>query len=173
MIIRLAYIFLLTGVFAVLELFLRNFGLFFPFCALFIFYIAVAFGNWWGFVAICLAALALDLPGSGSTHPWSILVFLPILFLAVGWLKRAEADSVMMNFLPGLVIPAVVWILSAVFFSGHFFHVLLEQFPALFPACAFSAVWLPILIFLLDNLNSRLSLPLFTDAKLNQKLTLK
>ena len=173
MIIRLAYIFLLTGVFAVLELFLRNFGLFFPFCALFIFYIAVAFGNRWGFVAICLAALALDLPGSGSAHPWSILVFLPVLFLASGWLKRAEADSVMMNFLPGLVIPAVVWILSAVFFSEHFFHVLIEQFPVLFPACAFSAVWLPILIFLLDNLNSRLSLPLFTDAKLNQKLTLK
>ena len=170
---RLVYIFLLIGVFAVMELLLRNFGLFFPFCALFIFYIAVAFGNKWGFAAICLAALALDLPGSGAAHPWSILVFLPVLFLASAWLKRAESDSVMMNFLPGLVIPVVVWLLSAFFFSGHLAHVLLEQFPALFPACAFSAVWLPIQIFLLDNLNSYLSLPLFTDAKLNQKLTLK
>ena len=170
---RLIYIFLLTGVFAVMELLFRNFGLFFPFCALFIFYIAVAFGNTWGFAAICLAALALDLPGSGAAHPWSILVFLPVLFLASGWLRRAEADSVMMNFLPGLIIPVVVWILSAFFFSGHFGHVLVEQFPVLFPACAFSALWLPFLIFLLDNLNAKLSLPLFTDAKLNQKLKLK
>ena len=170
---RLVYIFLLTGFFAVMELLLRNFGLFFPFCALFIFYIAVAFGNKWGFAAICLAALALDLPGSGAAHPWSILVFLPVLFLASAWLKRAESDSVMMNFLPGLIIPAVVWILSAFFFSGHLAHVLLEQFPAIFPACVFSAIWLPVLIFLLDTLNTNLSLPLFTDAKLNQKLMLK
>ena len=170
---RLVYIFLLIGVFAVMELLLRNFGLFFPFCALFIFYVAVAFGNKWGFAAICLAALALDLPGSGAAHPWSILVFLPVLFLASAWLKRAESDSVMMNFLPGLVIPVVVWILSAFFFSGRLAHVLLEQFPALIPACAFSALWLPLLIFLLDNLNPKLSLPLFTDAKLNQKLKLK
>ena len=170
---RLVYIFLLIGVFAVMELLLRNFGLFFPFCALFIFYVAVAFGNKWGFAAICLAALALDLPGSGAAHPWSILVFLPVLFLASAWLKRAESDSVMMNFLPGLVIPVVVWILSAFFFSGQLGHVLLEQFPVLFPACAFSALWLPLLIFLLDNLNPKLSLPLFTDAKLNQKLKLK
>lgn len=170
---RLVYIFLLTGIFAVCEQFLRNLGLFFPFCALFIFYIAVAFGNKWGFAAICLAALALDLPGSGAAHPWSILIFLPVLFLAANWLKRAESDSVLMNFLPGLIIPAVVWFLSAVFFSGHFFHVLVKQLPMIFPVCAFSALWLPILIFLLDNLNSTLSLPLFTDAKLNQKLKLK
>ncbi len=49
MIIHQVYIFLLTGVFAVLELFLRNFGLFFPFCSIFIFYIAVTFGSGWGF----------------------------------------------------------------------------------------------------------------------------
>ena len=170
--IRFAYIFLLTGVFAVGEQMLRNFGLFFPFCALFIFYVAVAFGTGWGFAAACLAALALDLPGGGA-HPWSILIFLPVLFLAANWLKRAESDSVLMNFLPGLIIPAIVWILSAVFFSGHFFHVLVKQLPMIFPVCAFSALWLPILIFLLDNLNSNLSLPLFTDAKLNQKLKLK
>ena len=49
------HIFLLTGVFAVLELFMWKFGLFFPFCALFIFYIAVEFGNRWGFIAILSA----------------------------------------------------------------------------------------------------------------------
>ena len=168
--IRLVYVFLLTGVFAVLELLLRNFGLFFPFCALFIFYIAVAFGRGWGFTAVCLAALALD---SGASHPWSILIFLPVLFLASTWLKQAESDSILMNFLPGLIIPVPVWILSAIFFSEHFFYVLTEQFPIVFPACAVSAVWLPMLIYLLDNLNSKLSLPLFTDAKLNQKLSLK
>lgn len=168
--IRLAYIFLLTGIFAVLELQLRNFGLFFPFCALFIFYIAAAFGRGWGFAAVCLSALALD---SGASHPWSILIFLPVLFLASNWLKRAESDSILMNFLPGLIIPVLVWLLSAVFFSEHFFHVLTEQFPVVFPACAVSALWLPMLIYLLDNLNSKLALPLFTDAKLNQKLSLK
>ena len=171
--ILLVYIFLLTGFFAVIELMLRNFGLFFPACALFIFYIAVAFGSGWGFIASCLAALALDLPGSGAAHPWSVLIFLSVLFLASNWLKRAESDSVLMNFLPGLIIPMQVWILSAIFFSGHFFHVLTEQFPMVFPACAVSALWLPVLIFLLDNLNVKISLPLFTDAKLNQKLKLK
>lgn len=171
--IRLAYIFLLTGVFAVMELLLRSFGLFFPFCALFIFYVAVAFGRGWGFTACCLAALALDLPGGGASHPWSILIFLPELYLAAYWLKRAESDSVIMNFLPGLLIPVIVWLLSAIFFSEHFFHILTEQLPALFPACVIGAVGLPALIFLLDSLNTNLSLPLFTDAKLNQKLNLK
>lgn len=170
--IRFVYIFLLTGIFAVPEIALRNFGIFFPFCALFIFYVSTAFGSSWGFAAAVLAALSLD-PLSGASHPWSVLVFLPMVFLASVWLKRAEADSIIMNFLPGLLIPPVVWLLSAVFFTDHFFAVLSEQFPVVFPAAACSALYLPLLIFLLDNLNAKLALPLFMDAKLNQKLKFK
>lgn len=171
--IRLAYIFLLTGIFCVLELILRNFGLFFPFCALFVFYIATAFGTGWGIATACLGALALDSCGSGASHPWSILIFIAAVLFASIWLHQAEADSILMNFLPGLLIPFPVWLLSGIFFSQHFFTGMAEQFPTLFPVSAFSAIWLPIMIFLLDTLNTKLSLPLYTDAKTNLKLKLK
>ena len=169
---RFVYIFLLTGFFILPELLLRNFGLFFPFCAVFVFYTATAFGPSWGFLAACLAALGLDSIGGGTAHPWSILIFSSVVYLAAVWLKRAESDSILMNFLPGLLIPPLVWLFSLLFFSQHFFPVLVEQFPGIFPVSAFSAIFLPLMIFLLDSLNDKLSLPLFTDVKLKQKMRL-
>ena len=169
--IRFVYIFLLTGFSLLPELLLRNYGLFFPFCALFVFYTATAFGSGWGILAACLAAFGLDSIG-GAVHPWSFLIFLSVVYLAVIWLKRAEADSILMNFLPGLIIPVLVWLLSVIFFSEHIFSVLIEQFPSLIPSAAACSVWLPCMIYLLDNLNEKLALPLFTDAKLKQKLKL-
>lgn len=169
--IRFVYVFLFTGAFLLPELCLRNFGLFFPFCALFVFYTATAFGLRWGMLTACLAGFGLDAFG-GAAHPWSILILFSAAYLALLWLKRAESDSILMNFLPGLIIPAQVWFLTLIFFPEHRFTVLVEQFPALIPAAAVSAVWLPCMIYLLDNLNEQLALPLFTDAKLKQKLKL-
>ena len=168
---RFVYIFLLTGFFILPELLLRNFGLFFPFCAVFVFYTATAFGLGWGMLTACLAGFGLDAFG-GASHPWSILILFSVAYLALLWLKRAESDSILMNFLPGLIIPVQVWFLSLIFFSEHGFTVLFEQFPSLIPAVAGCAVWLPCMIYLLDNVNEKLALPLFTDAKLKQKLKL-
>ncbi len=168
--IKLAYIFLLTGVFCLLELLLRNFGLFFPFCALFVFYVSIAFGLPWGIGASCLGSLSLDFVGPGAAHPWSVLILIGTAYLAELWLRRVESDSILMNFLPGLLIPLLVWLFSVFFFSRHFFTVLLEQFPVIFPVSALSAVCLPGMIYLLDLLNEKLSLPLFADARLKRKV---
>ena len=167
--IRLVYIFLLTGIFCLPELLLRNLGLFFPFCALFVFYTAIAFGPGWGTVTAVLGALTLDGIGSGASHPWSLLIFGAVIGFSVFWMRQAESDSVMMNFLPGLVIPPLVWGLSVIFFAQHPFAAALEQFPIIFPAAAFSAVILPLMILLLDRLNARLALPLFIDARQKRK----
>ena len=75
MMARFAYVFLFTGVFCLLEMILRNFGLYFPFCALFVFYAATAFGTGWGLTAACLGGIALDFLSSGAMHPWSVLIF--------------------------------------------------------------------------------------------------
>ena len=168
--IRLAYVFLLTGTCCLLELLLRNLGLFFPFCALFVFYVSIAFGRSWGIAAACLGALSLDFIGTGAGHPWSALVLILIACLSELWLRRAEADSILMNFLPGLLIPPAVWLFSLLFFSQHFFSMVIEQFPSVFPMSMLSGLCLPAMIFLLDSLNGKLQLPLFTDAKLKQKL---
>ena len=173
MILRTVYVFLLTGFFCLLEMLLRNFGLFFPFCALFVFYVATAFGTAWGMFAAVLGAMTLDLSGSGAAHPWSVLIFSPVVYFASFWLHKTESDSILMNFLPGLLIPLPVWGLSLFFFSGHFFSVLTEQLPAVIPAAVCGAFWLPMMIFMLDTLNTRLSLPLFSDAKLKLKLKLE
>jgi|GEM_PF-1059729 len=167
--IRLVYIFLLTGVFCLPELILRNLGLFFPFCALFVFYTATAFGPGWGTVTAVLGALTLDGIGSGASHPWSLLIFGAVIGFSVYWTRHVESDSILMNFLPGLVIPPLVWVLSMIFFAQHPFATALEQFPIVFPAAAFSAVVLPLMILLLDMLNARLALPLFTDARQKRK----
>jgi len=168
--IKLAYIFLLTGFFCLLELLLRNFGFFFPFCALFVFYVSTAFGLSWGIGAALLGALPLDFIGPGASHPWSVLILTGIAYLAELWLHRVESDSILMNFLPGLLIPPLVWLFSLIFFARHFFVVLVDQFPVIFPVSALSAICLPGMIFLLDSLNEKLSLPLFVNAKLKQKL---
>lgn len=168
--IRVTYIFLLGGMFSLLELLLRTLGLFFPFCGLFVFYLAIAFGRNWGIAAAVFCGLMLDFGGMGASHPWSVLIFGGVAYLSRFWIHRVESDAILMNFLPGLVIPFLVWILSAFFFSQHFLRVLTEQFPVLFPAAALSSIWLPMMIFLLDNLNAALALPLFTDAGLRQKL---
>lgn len=168
--IRFVYIFLFTSLFCLLELALRSFGLSFPFCALFVFYVSIAFGTKWGVATGCLGALALDFIGAGAAHPWSILSFAAVAYLASWWLHRVEWKSILLNFLPGAAIPVLVWFLSAIFFSDHFFATLRLQFPGLFPAAVLSAAWLPAMIFLLDNLNEQFALPLYTDAKLQLKI---
>ena len=169
MMARFVYVFLFTGVFCLLEMILRNFGLYFPFCALFVFYAATAFGSGWGLTAACLGGLSLDFLSSGAAHPWSVLIFGLAVWLSQVWLRRVDSDSALLNFLPGFVIPVLVWLLSVLFFAQHRMTVLTEQFPAVFPASFFGAVWLPVMIFLLDLLNERLSLPLFANAKLQNK----
>lgn len=170
---KFVYIFLWTGICCLLEILLRNFGLFFPCCALFVFYASTAFGVGWGMTAACLGALSLDFTASGASHPWSVLIFSSVVYLSEIWLRKIEADSILINFLPGAVIPVLVWLLSVFFFAQHIPAVLTEQFPILFPAAAAGSVLLPLLIFLLDTLNMKLNLPLFTDAKLKQKLSLQ
>ena len=167
--IRFVYVFLFTGVFCVAELLLRNVGLFFPFCALFVFYTTTAFGTGWGLFAACLGGISLDFTGVGAVHPWSVLIFALVVRLSQDWLSRVNSDSVLVNFLPGFGIPILVWLLSVLFFAQHRLTVLAEQFPSIFPASVFGAIWLPVMIFLLDLLNERLSLPLFADAKLKKK----
>lgn len=167
--IRPVYIFLFTGVFCVMEILLRNFGLFFPFCAMFVFYAATAFGPGWGTIAACLAGLSLDFLGAGAMHPWSVLIFVLVVWLARVWLRRADSDSVLLNFLPGSGLPVLVWLLSVLFFAQHRLNVLAEQFPAVFPAAVCGAAWLPFMTFLLDLLNEKLALPASTDAKRKKK----
>ena len=73
------------------------------------------------------------------------------------------------GWLVGRGLFVLVWLLSVLFFAQHRLSVLTEQFPAVFPASFFGAVWLPVMIFLLDLLNENLSLPLFANAKLQTK----
>ena len=169
MMTRFVYVFLFTWVFCLLELMLRNFGLFFPFCAMFVFYAATAFGSGWGLTAACLGGISLDFLSSGTTHPWSVLIFALVVWLSQIWLRRVDSDSALLNFLPGFGIPILVWLLSVLFFAQYRLTVLTEQFPVVFPASFIGAVWLPVMIFLLDLLNEHLSLPLFANAKLQMK----
>lgn len=166
---RFVYIFLFTGVFCLPEMILRNFGLYFPFCALFVFYAAAAFGTGWGLTAACLGGIALDFLSSGAMHPWSVLIFALVVWLSQVWLHRVDSDSALLNFLPGFALPILVWLLSVLFFAQHRLAMLTEQFPVVFPASFFGALWLPVMIFLLDLLNEKLSLPLFENAKLQTK----
>ncbi len=164
------YIVLLTGIFCTAELLLRSFGLIFPFCALFIFYTATAFGTGRGILCACLGALTLDFIGTGASHPWSLLIFAFIAWMASFWLNKVESESILLNFLPGLAIPFLVWVPSVLFFAQNRWHVLLEQFPGMFPTAVISGIWLPVMIFLLDMLNEKLALPLYTDAKMKRKM---
>ena len=90
--------------------------------------------------------------------------------MASFWLNKVESESILLNFLPGLAIPFLVWVPSVLFFAQNRWHVLLEQFPGMFPTAVISGIWLPVMIFLLDMLNEKLALPLYTDAKMKRKM---
>ena len=168
---RLVYVFLFTGIFCLPELFLRNLGLFFPCCALWIFYLAIAFGPGWGTVAAVLGAVTLD-GMSGAGQIWSLLIFAAVIGCAVFWIRQVESDSALVNLLPGIVIPLLVWCLSVVFFAQHLLATAIEQFPSIFPAMVFCSLWMPLMIVLLDSINTLLSLPLYTNARQKRKATL-
>lgn len=168
--IRPAYILLFSTIFCTLEILFRNAGIFFPFCALFVFYVSLTFGKAWGFFTAILGACALDFTVAGASHPWTILPFAGIILFSKYWLHREEADSVFMNFLPGLMIPFITWGSDVIFHSDHFTEALLETFPGVFPASVISAVILPCMICLLDALNEKTGLPLYTDARLKMKM---
>ncbi|MBO7147274.1 MAG: hypothetical protein J6W81_05955 [Lentisphaeria bacterium] len=167
--IKTVYIFLITFFSVLAELLFRNIGLFFPFCGLFIFYVTTAFGVRYGFLAAFLAACPLDFLGNGAAHPWSMISFSAVIGLSCFWLHRVESESLFLHSLPGAAVPGIIWIFSLLFFSESPGMVFLDHFPSFLPACFFSALFLPLEIYFFDTLNERLSLPLYTNAKLDLK----
>ena len=163
------YIFFFSGLFSVLELFLRNWGILFPAGAFFVFYTAVTFGNTAGFFCAVVCGMALDFT-TGAEHPWTILTYCAVLYLAASWIGRVESDSIMLNFLPGLLIPLITFAGNVIFFSDHFFAALTGLYPGVLPAGAAGAIILPLMIYLLDTLNVKLSMPLYTDARFRRKM---
>lgn len=163
------YIFFFSGFFSLLEIFLRNWGILFPAGAFFVFYTAITFGNAAGFFSAVCCALALDFT-AGAEHPWTLLTCCGVLYLASVWIGRVESDSIMLNFLPGLLIPLITFGGNVLFFSHHFFAALTGLFPGVLPAAAAGALVLPLMIYLLDTFNVKLSMPLYTDARLRRKM---
>lgn len=165
---RFLYIFFFSGLFATAELFLRSWGILFPLTGFFVFYSAITFGNSPGFFCAVICGMALDFC-SGAEHPWSILTFLAVIYLSSQWIHKVESDSIMLNFLPGLAIPFITFAGDLIFSPGRFFSVLCELLPGVLPAAAGGAVTLPVMIYLMDTLNPKLSMPLYIDAKLRRK----
>ena len=165
---KFIYILFFSGIFSVAELFLRNWGILFPLSGFFVFYCAVTFGNGFGFLCAVLCGTALDFT-TGAEHPWSIITLCAVIALASFWLHKVESDSIMLNFLPGLAIPLLSFTGSMIFFSDHFFAALSELFGGVLPSAAAGGVVLPLMIYLLDTLNPKLGLDLYTDAKLRRK----
>lgn len=168
--IQSVYIVFLTILCVLAELILRGFGLLFPIAAFFVFYVTTAFGPRPAFAAAILAAFGLDFAGGcGALHPWSFLALSAVIGLSFFWLHQVESESILLHSIPGAAIPLIVWLLSLVFLAEYRFSSFAEQFPGVILASFLASILLPVMIFLLDTLNEKLGLDLYTDAKIKLK----
>jgi len=163
--IKIIYILLFTTAAVFLETALRTFGVILPLAAPFVFYCAVAFGPYYGAVTALLCGCGLDFL-SGHTHPVTAVTLGFVVVFAMFWLHKVESESVSLHIVPGALLPLIAWLPAAFFVSGTSFDQILSHASDLVIACILSAFILPVGIVVLDALNKRLEIELYSNAKI-------
>lgn len=163
--IKIIYILLFTTVAVFLETSLRTFGIILPLVAPFVFYSTVAFGPYYAIPAAVVGGCGLDFL-CGHTHPASIITLGFVIVFAIFWLHKVESESVSLHIVPGAVLPLIAWLPASFFVSGASFTHVLSPILDLIIACIISAFILPVEILILDALNKRLEIELYSNAKI-------
>ena len=162
-----AYVFLIIFFSTLLELLLDSIGISLPLIAIACFYLAVAHGLWGGLSCALLGGVSVDFL-LGREHPFSVLLLLLVIALAMLWLYRLEASSPLLLCIPGALLPFIVWVpwaAPAWVSSIGWLSSLFDCLSGALLASLCSAILLPLSVMAFDFIGNRLELELFSDAK--------
>jgi hypothetical protein len=164
---RLNFVFVLSFFAVAMETVLGTYGVWFPVCAYWIFYLAVTAGWRTTLCTAILCGFVVDLLFRRSI-PISPLLLCACMGLAIFWLHRIESASIIMHAIPGMLLPAICLvpfgILTSLFRAGDADPLFVWGAILLFSMMC-GAVLLPLGIIALDSLANGLELPLYADAR--------
>jgi hypothetical protein len=166
---RLNFVFILSFFAVALETVMGSYGIWFPVCAYWTFYLAVASGWRSALLVAVLCGLFVDTLFRRAI-PVSPLLLCACVGLAIFWLHRIESESIILHAVPGMMIPVICLVpfgILAAYYAGDV-DPIYTWFANLVFAMMCGAVALPLSIFGLDSLANTLELPLYADAR--QKL---
>lgn len=164
---RVFFIFVILFFCIMLQLLLGNLGLFIPLYAPAVFYFAVVYGWRIGAICGCIAGIAIALLYGGNPA-LEALSAITVAVIAVFWLHRSDTHNLPVHFIPGAIIGAVIFLphmfYAMQYSTGHSQLILAEIMEMIFSA-VFSALLLPVVIYILDWQSKLVGLPLYVEAK--------
>ena len=165
--IHLPYIFLLLFISFFCEMLFGSYGIIIPFIAVMIFYLTMIYTLKIGISLAVIAGLILDIL-YGRMFYITPLTLSVISFFSIFWLRKGVVKSIHLQILPGgaasfiftFPLLAINYFLHASGFYLFFINILI-----LLLAIILGAILLPITIFILDAINTKLKINLYTNSK--------
>ncbi len=162
--IYFALIFLLGVLF---QLLCGGLGLYLPVVAVLVFYAATVAGMVRGIIYALVFGIIVDI-FMGWSFPWSTLACLAIVFFAGFWGDRQMLRPAIVNFFPGMIAAAIqgVFLLPSRMIGGGFLYFLWNIWlPVFIAGIVFGALFLPLMVTVLDYFSFLLKLPRYQDAR--------
>ncbi len=165
--IHIVYIFFLLFISIFIELFLGSAGIIFPLTALSIFYLSVVYDVGVGLCLATIAGTVIDLL-YGRT-----LIITPFALMIVSasslfWRQKGELNKIHFQFIPGIMV-SIIYTLPplAINFNAMGGNIILffEMLGNIIYSAAIGAIVFPVLIVILDSLNSYLKIDLYSKTK--------
>ena len=165
--IHLPYIFLLLFISIFWELFFGSYGIIIPFAAIIIFYLSMIYNLKIGIILALIVGFLLDLLYGRTLYISPITLSLISLF-SIFWLHKGVVKSIHLQMLPGSIIAFIytfpILVVNYFLYEGGFL-IFSINILILLSAIILGAVLLPITIFLLDSINTKLKFDLYINSK--------
>ncbi|QSH41787.1 hypothetical protein P0136_06230 [Lentisphaerota bacterium ZTH] len=155
------------GVLFILQLLVGNVGVYLPLCALGVFYLSVS-GSWRKAVFVALlAGAALD-SLYGRSLMLSPFTFVLTALYGQFWIRHYNSKQLAESIVPGVLIPVITLVplwLYRFYSSGLNLFQIKSALTMFIFTCTFGAVFMPLLVIILDNAAGMFRLPKYTEAK--------
>ena len=165
--IHLPYIFLILFLSIFVELFFGLYGFIVPFTAIIVFYLTIIYNLRGGIILAIVAGFFLETL-YGRTFYISPVMLSLISFCAIFWLYKGTVNNIHLQVLPGGIISFIYifprLIISYLLYESGFWFFLINILILLL-TISFGAILLPITILLLDSINTKLKINLYTTSK--------
>jgi len=165
--IHLSYIFLLMFISFFFELYFGMYKLILPFTAISIFYLTIIYSPKTGIILALVTGYFLDTLLGRMLYISPFTLVLVSLF-AYFWLHKGVVESIHLQILPGAgtaYIYTFPLIISSFLINAITLYTFFNSVLILLVAIVFGSLLLPILILILDPINSKIKISRFTETK--------
>ncbi len=165
--IHLPYIFLLLFLSIFCELLFGSYGIIIPFTAIIIFYLTMIYNLKIGIILAVIAGFLLEILYARTFYISPITLSFISIF-SVFWLHKGVVKGIHLQMLPGGIVSFIYTfpiLLINYFLYESGLIIFFTNILVLLGAIIFGAVLLPITILLLDIINLKLKISLYTNSK--------